>query len=91
MPAKPSAEVLAAAKESLNLGNVLDSGGGCTLYGVAERAEIAKKENRLPLGLTENIKVVKRVHPDGILTYDDVELDEDLFLLKLRRMQDKMF
>jgi len=38
LPAKPSAEVLAAAKESLNLGDVLDSDGGCTLYGVAERA-----------------------------------------------------
>jgi len=36
------------------------------------------------LGLAENIKVVKRVHPDGILTYDNVELDEDLFLFETK-------
>jgi len=91
LPSKPSAEVLAAAKKTLNPGDVLDGGGGYTLYGVAEKAEIAREENCLPLGLAENIKIVKKIPPDGVLTYDDVELNEDSFLLKLRRVQDKTF
>ena len=88
---KPSAEVLAVAKRTLNPGDVLDGGGGYMLYGVAEQADIARKENCLPLGLADNIKVVKRIPPDGVLTYDDVELNEDSFILKLRRIQDKTF
>lgn len=91
LPTKPSAEVLAAAKKTLNPGDVLDGGGGYTLYGVAEKAETARKENCLPLGLAENIKVLKKILPDSVLTYDDVELNEDSFLLKLRRIQDETF
>jgi len=83
--------VLAAAKRELKPGDILDGGGGYTVYGLVERAEIAREENCLPLGLAENIKVAGKIPPDGVLTYDDVELNEDSFLLKLRRMQDKTF
>jgi predicted homoserine dehydrogenase-like protein len=88
---KPSAEVLAAVKKTLNPSDILDGGGCYTLYGVTEKAEIARAENLLPLGLAEKIKVAKRVSTDGVLRYDDVELNEDSFLLKLRRKQDKTF
>jgi predicted homoserine dehydrogenase-like protein len=91
LPTKPSAEVLAAAKKTLNPSDVLDGGGGYTLYGVAEKAKIARAENLLPLGLAEKIKVAKKVPADGVLRYDDVELNEDSFLLRLRRLQDKTF
>jgi len=91
LPQAPSAEVLAAAKRELKPGDILDGGGGYTVYGLAERAEIAREENCLPLGLAENIKVTGKIPPDGVLTYDDVELNEDSFLLKIRRMQDKTF
>ncbi|MFQ6094573.1 MAG: NAD(P)H-dependent oxidoreductase [Candidatus Bathyarchaeia archaeon] len=91
LPTAPSAEVLAAAKKTLKSGDILDGGGGYTAYGLAERADIAREENLLPLGLAEGIRVVKEVPPDGVISYDDVELNEDSFLLKLRRMQDKAF
>jgi len=87
----PSAEVLAAAKKTLKPGDVLDGGGGYAVYGLAERADIAREENLLPLGLAEGIRVAKEVPPDGVISYDDVELDEDSFLLKLRREQDRLF
>ena len=91
LPAAPSAEVLAAAKRTLKPGDLLDGGGGYTTYGLAEKAEVARKENLLPLGLAENIRVAKEVPPDGVVSYDDVELNEDSLLLKLRRKQDKTF
>jgi len=91
LPAAPSAEVLAAAKRTLKPGDTLDGGGGYTAYGLAEKAEVARKENLLPLGLAENIRVTRRIPPDGVVSYDDVELNEDSFLLKLRRIQDKTF
>jgi len=69
----------------------LDGGGGYTVYGVAEKAEVAREEDLLPLGLAEGVHVKKKIPPDGIITYDDVELNEDSFLLKLRRIQDKTF
>jgi predicted homoserine dehydrogenase-like protein len=91
LPAAPHAEVLAAAKKTLEPGEVLDGGGGYAVYGVAESADIARKENCLPLGLAEGIRVAKRIPPDGVLHYDDVELNEGSFLLKLRRDQDRIF
>ncbi len=91
LPTTPSAEVLTASKRTLKPGDVLDGGGGYTVYGLAEKAEVAKKENLLPLGLAENIHVVRKIPPHGVLKYDDVELDEGSFLLKLRRIQDKTF
>lgn len=91
LPKMPAAEVLAAAKKKLKPGETLDGGGGYSLYGVAEKAEIARKENLLPLGLAEGIRLVKEIPPDGIIRYEDVELNEDSFLLKLRRIQDKNF
>lgn len=56
---------------------------GHTCYGVAERADIVREENLLPLGLAENLSVVKEIPPDGLISYDDVELNEDSFLLRL--------
>jgi predicted homoserine dehydrogenase-like protein len=91
LPTAPSAEVLAAAKRTLKPRDTLDGGGGYTLYGLAEKADIAREENLLPLGLAENICMAKKVPSDGVLTYDDVELNEDSFLLRLRRIQDKTF
>jgi len=91
LPTAPSAEVLAAVKKTLKPGDVLDGGGGYTLYGLAEKADVAREENLLPLGLAEGIRVVREVPEDGVIAYDDVELNEDSFLLKLRRMQDKTF
>lgn len=91
LPSSPVAEVVGAAKMNLKPGDILDGGGGYTIYGLAEKAEIAKAENLLPLGLAENIKAIRKIPEDGVLTYDDVELNEDSFLLKLRRMQDTAF
>jgi len=91
LPTAPSAEVLAAAKRTLRPGDLLDGGGGYAVYGLAEKADIAREQNLLPLALAENIRVKREIPCDGVVSYDDVELNEDAFLLKLRREQDRIF
>jgi predicted homoserine dehydrogenase-like protein len=91
LPQAPAAEVVAAAKKTLKPGDILDGEGGYTAYGLAEKAEIAREENLIPFGLAENIRVKRKISRDCVITYDDVELDERSFLLKLRRMQDSIF
>ena len=91
LPIAPVAEVVTTTKKTLKPGDTLDGGGGYTVYGLAEKADIAREENLLPLGLAEDINVVRKISEDSVITYDDVELNENSFLLKLRRMQDATF
>lgn len=91
LPIAPVAEVVTTAKKTLKPGDTLDGGGGYTVYGLAEKADIAREENLLPLGLAEDINVARKIPEDSVITYDDVELNENSFLLKLRRMQDATF
>ena len=54
-------------------------------------AEIARAENLLPLGLAYNVKLKCDVPQGEAISYDMVELNEDSFVLKLRRLQDATF
>jgi len=87
---KPVAENMTYAKRDLVSGDVLDDFGGYTFHGVMDRAEIAKELNALPVGLAPGARVVRPVAQGEIVTWDDVELDEDSTIVKLRRMQDAL-
>lgn len=91
LPTNPVAEVITAAKKNLNSKDILDGGGGYTVFGLAEKAGIARKENLLPIGLAEDVQVIRKIPKDEVITYDDIELYEESFLLKLRKMQDTTF
>ncbi|NNC73936.1 MAG: hypothetical protein HKN93_00355 [Acidimicrobiia bacterium] len=84
----PTAETITIAKKDLRTGEVIDDFGGFSAYGLIEKADIASAENLLPMGLAPGA-VLKRDIPLGQpLTYDDVELDEESTIVKLRRRQD---
>jgi len=85
---RPVAEVVTVAKRDLNQGEQLDGSGGYTVNGLIEKAEIARAENLLPLGLASGVKLKQDIAQGTAITYDMVELDEDSFVLKLRRLQD---
>ena len=85
---KPVAEVITVAKRNLKQGEQLDGSGGYTVNGLIEKAEIARAENLLPLGLASGVKLKQDVVQGTAITYDMVELNEDSFVLKLRRLQD---
>jgi len=87
---RPVAEVMTIAKRTLTPGGGLDEFGGYDFYGTIERAEIARALNALPVGLAPGAKVTRLVPAGEIITWDDVELDEESVVVKLRRQQDEM-
>jgi predicted homoserine dehydrogenase-like protein len=66
----------------------LDDFGGFSFYGIMDRAEEARRLNALPAGLACDAEMVRRVGSGEMLTWDDVRLDEESAVVKLRRQQD---
>ena len=87
---RPVADSMTVAKRDLKPGDRLDDFGGYTFYGVMDRAEVARDLNALPVGLAPGAEVVRPVPAGDILTWDDVRLDEDSVVVKLRRQQDAL-
>ena len=85
---RPVAEAITIAKRDLKPGERLDDFGGYTFHGVMDRAEVARQLNALPVGLAPGAEVVRPVPAGSILTWDDVQLNEDNTVVKLRRQQD---
>lgn len=85
-------EAITIAKKDLKKGESIDGIGGFSTYGTIDKREVAKELNALPIGLiNKNTKMAKDVKKGDIITYDDVILDEDSLLVKLRREQDKIW
>ena len=84
------AEVMTVAKRALKPGERLDDFGGFTFYGVMDRAEEARALNALPVGLAPSAEVVRPVAVGEVVTWEDVGLDEDSIVVKLRRQQDAL-
>jgi predicted homoserine dehydrogenase-like protein len=82
------AETVAVAKRDLAPGETIDGGGGTTVYGLVERAEDAAAGDHVPLELLDDAEVVRPVERDAAVTYDDVALDDDSFLARLRRLDE---
>lgn len=70
--ATPTADVATYAKRDLRAGDVLDGSGGSLVYGLIERAEIARAERLLPLGLAHDVVVARPISGDSPVRYDDV-------------------
>ena len=86
----PVAEVIAVAKRGLRKGERLDGGGGFTVNGVIEKAEVARRDRLLPLGLASGIELSRDVAADEAISCQDVILNEESPILKLRRDQDRL-
>ncbi len=87
----PVADVIAVAKRALRRGERLDGSGGETVYGLIERASVARAERLLPLGLADGVAVTQEVPRDTPLTYDMVALDQTSPAVRLRREQDALW
>ena len=85
---EPVADVMTFAKRDLKPRERLDTFGGYTFHGVIDRAEETRALNALPVGLAPGAEVVRPVAAGEVMTWDDVKLDEDSVVVKLRRQQD---
>lgn len=85
----PVAETITIAKKDLKAGEIIDGLGGFCIYGLIERADTARQEGLLPLGLAPGSQLIRDVSLGQPLTYADVELDESLTIVHLRRLQDQ--
>lgn len=87
---RPVAEVLAVAKRALKPGDHLDDFGGFTFYGIVDSSEVARTLGALPAGLAPGAEVVRPVATGTVLCWDDVKLDEESVVVRLRRQQDAL-
>jgi len=81
---------MTVAKRALEPGYRLDAFGGYTFYGLIDHAEEARALDALPVGLAPGAAIVRPVAAGAIVTWDDVRLDEESTVVKLRRQQDAM-
>ncbi|MEX0345808.1 MAG: NAD(P)H-dependent oxidoreductase [Rhizobiaceae bacterium] len=80
-----SADVVAVSKRDLKAGEMLDGEGGYTVAGQLRPVSVSVPIRALPLGLSGDIKLIRDVPADKILTYDDVEIDGGLAIATLRK------
>ncbi len=78
-------DVVAVSKKAMKAGQMLDGEGGYCVAGQLRPSRISVPMRALPLGLTGDIKLIRDVAVDTVLTYDDVEIDERLNAVILRR------
>jgi predicted homoserine dehydrogenase-like protein len=86
----PTAETVAYAKVDLKPGDKVDMLGGFTVYGMFYRADQARRENLVPLGLTVGGTLTKPVKKGQPICYDEIELVESQTIYRLRKEQDAL-
>jgi len=86
----PVCETVAYAKRDLKAGETIDGLGGFMVYGMIEKASVARQESLLPLGLAPGAQLVNDIPMGTPIGYADVELNDSLTIVNLRRLQDTM-
>ena len=79
------AEVIGHAKKDLQKGDKIDGIGGFSSYGVTY--PVSEADNLVPLGLLEGAVVAKDIKQGDPISYDSVELPENL-INNLRKLQE---
>lgn len=87
----PVAELITCAKHDLKAGEVLDGGGGRTVYALIERAGAAKSEALLPFGFAYEARLTESVKKGEVIRWSQVQISQDSFLLRLYQMQQATF
>ncbi len=85
---RPIAHAIAIAKRDLKAGETLDGIGGFLAYGEADVVENCT--GFLPMGLAEEMRLLRDVPQDQPIPMDAVELDESRLIVKLWREQERM-
>ncbi|MEM7004891.1 MAG: NAD(P)-dependent oxidoreductase [Pseudomonadota bacterium] len=89
--AGPEVDVITLAKTDLKAGQTLDGIGGFHAYGVCENYDVVRKQDLLPMGVSEGCVLKTDIAKDNPISYADVHLPMDSLAVKLRQEQDEMF
>lgn len=84
----PVAEVATFAKRALGAGERLDGIGGEHAYGLIVRADEARAEGLLPIGLAGYARLTRDIAQDQPVPRDAIVFEEENLVLDLRRQQD---
>ncbi|WP_436373926.1 NAD(P)H-dependent oxidoreductase [Cytobacillus sp. BC1816] len=88
----PVSETVAVAKRDIKAGESVDGIGGYSVRGVLETHSDMKTNGHIPIGLISGKVIAKKDIKTGqFLTQDDVELDKETTVWKLRSLQDQLF
>lgn len=83
-------DAVATAKKDMQPGEMLDGEGGYAVWANAIPASRSLDLKALPIGLAHNVKLKRPIKKDQIVSFDDVEIVNDLDVVKLRRdMEDR--
>jgi len=85
------ADVVATAKRDLRVGEMLDGEGGHTVWGKLYPATESLRLGGLPIGLAHKVKLKNDIKKGVPLRWQDVELDESLAALAIRREMEIQF
>jgi predicted homoserine dehydrogenase-like protein len=86
---RPVAEVCALAKKDLKAGDTLDFIGETSYRSWAMRADEARAERALPVGLLDGGTVTRDIAKGALITRDAVDVRRDTPLYALRKRQDE--
>ena len=70
---------------------MLDGEGGYAVWANAIPATRSLDMKALPIGLAHNVKLKRAIKKDQIVSFDDVELVNDLDVVKLRQDMENRF
>jgi predicted homoserine dehydrogenase-like protein len=65
--------VVTVAKRDLKAGERLDGVGGFGTYGLVDNVVAARKVAALPMGLSENCRLLRDISKDDVISVNDVE------------------
>jgi predicted homoserine dehydrogenase-like protein len=82
---------VATAKRDLAPGELLDGEGGYTVWGKLLPARTSLALGGLPLGLAQQVKLVRPVAKGQSLTWGDVAIDDTTRAYALRREMERRF
>ena len=82
-------DAVATAKRDLQAGEMLDGEGGYAVWANAIPARRSLELGALPIGLAHHVKLKRAVARDTIVCFDDVELEQDLDIVAMRREMER--
>ena len=77
-------DAVATAKRDLKAGEYLDGEGGYTVWAKAIPARLSVAHKALPIGLAHKVRLKRDVAKDHVVSFDDVDLVDELDIVALR-------